>query len=180
MTLGKSRGRSGWAVAVLGFATVLSALVSVTNIGVRDSMVRRAAANREIAASFKRADGIVAAFKNRTGHLPDFGSDYPTPIGYISIVDPSIAGWDGSDVMAALKILGQPPKGSYLLSADWNEEPEFYAPWSGKSTLSFDPDYYSISGRLWLDVAVTWLITAMLAYATIRGLIAWQPRRSAA
>jgi hypothetical protein len=178
VTLGGSRNRSGWIVVVLAIATAFSALLSVTNIAVRDSMITRAADNRDIEASFKQTDRIVAAFKTKTGHLPSYDGDYPTPIGDVAVVDPSIAGWDSSDVVDALTILGRPPKGGYLLTADWIEEPEFYASWSGQNTLSFNPDHYSVSGRLWLDVAVTWLITAMLAIAAVRAFVAWQPKRS--
>src|SRR5690606_1953213 len=50
--------------------------------------------------------------------------------------------------------LGSMPSDSYMLGLWRGEWWEYFAGWSGESTLTFDPGAYYLFGGLWRDVAV--------------------------
>ena len=97
---------------------------------------RTIARSREIERTFQETARVVDAYRARHRRLPanaELGSD-------------AMSIQDGAYPAEAVRRLGAPPKGSYLLVYWRGEWEEYYAPWSGKSTLNFDESKYYVLG----------------------------------
>jgi hypothetical protein len=152
---------------LLGLLAVAGIVAGFATIEAARSMVPKTISfSRDIAKEFIDTNKYVEAYRNKTGHLPNL-EGHP-----VFIVDMK-AEQGLPSLQEAISLLGSPPAGSYMLEMWRGEWSEYYAPWSGRSTLSFDPSDYSYSGNLWLDAVIVWLITALFAFGAI-----WSWRRS--
>lgn len=147
-------------------------LFSLLTIAMPLSLDSTLQSSHTIETKFHRVSAFVDVYRRQNGQYPSIAeierwSDRQGLGAYfVTVIDPSI-----NDMQTccddAPKTLGIPPKGSYLLSiwrGEWNE---YYAPWSGKSTLTFDKNDYAFSGNLYLDIAIACLSTIALAIAAI-------------
>ena len=122
--------------------------------------------SRQLLADFKSTASFIEDFRKRRNRLPSekelgrWGFDNGR-LGYARIMDPA-SGNCGNDGVAKL---GYPPKGKYLLCIWRGEWMEYYAPWSGRTTLSFDRVEYYTLGSAVKDT----LLFGILAAASIFG-----------
>ncbi|MES2444933.1 MAG: hypothetical protein V4574_19080 [Pseudomonadota bacterium] len=71
--------------------------------------------------------------------------------------------------------LGPPPANGYILRLWRGEWAEYYASWSGRSTLLFDRNAYAFWGNLYLDMVIACAFTLLTAGL---GVMLWRrPRR---
>jgi hypothetical protein len=161
-------GLRGTAVA-LGCATVLSAVLCLYAFTMPLMLGDTIAHSREILTAFKAADRKITAYRSLTGRLPspnqivaDLDSVY-----HITIIDPATISSENC-CPDAIRSLGVSPRGSYLLEVWRGEWSEYYAPWSGRSTLTFDPDDYAVTGNLIGDIVLSIVLFLALSFGTLR------------
>lgn len=159
-----------------GLGTVFAVLLLFAAVSIPLTIGSTIQHSRQILQSFEAAEKIIAAYQARTGKLdvPQLNALVEKDGYTVQVIDPELNNYD-TCCQEAVAALGKPPRGSYLLEVWRGEWSEYYAPWSGRSTLTFDPDDYSTTGSLYLDVALAALIAVFLAYATIR---LWKAGRS--
>jgi hypothetical protein len=146
---------------ILGLMSIAGIVAGLATIEAARSIVPRTISfSREIESNFIETNKYVEAYRQRTGHLPNLEG---RPV---FIVDMK-AEQGTAALQEATSRLGSPPSGSYMLEMWRGEWPEYYAPWSGRSTLSFDASDYSYSGNLWLDTMIIWVITGVFAFGAI-------------
>ena len=153
---------------VLGCATAVSALISLYTITMPLELGETIAHSRQILASFKAADLEITKYRARTGKLPSFDALKPYRAGSydVTVVDPSLNSYVEC-CKEAVQALGMPPRSSYLLEVWRGQWSEYYAPWSGRSTLAFDKNEYAATGSLLLDAVLAASATLALAYGTL-------------
>ncbi len=177
--------RTGWPLKLLalliGVGTALAALttfaIALSPVGIESTIEH----SRQILKSFQEADRQIIVYRRRTGKFPDpsamdrLHEQMGRESYLVTIIEPQLNDYRQC-CKEAVDILGDPPKGSYLLQIWRGDWAEYYAPWSGKSTLTFKPGDYSITGSLYLDAALAALITLAMAYAARRFWIAGSTR----
>jgi hypothetical protein len=127
--------------------------------------------SRQILSSFQTASRAIDTYRARAGVLPDhlafgrLGGAYE-----VNLLDPASS--DFSKCCAdAVRALGVPPKQSYVLEVWRGEWIEYYAPWSGKSTLTLDPNDFAVTGNLYGDIAAMLIFTAFFTYGARRAWV---------
>lgn len=132
--------------------------------------------SRRVLSDFQASTRFVDAFRAARRRLPsgeefDVWSRDNVRSGSPMIVSPD----DASFGEEAVAVLGRPPAGRYLLGLWRGEWMEYYAPWSGRSTLSFDEGDYYMSGSQVLDM----LLGGLLAFLSMGGAYRiWMGRRT--
>ena len=168
MSPAKRMGLRGSAL-VLGGATVLSALLCLYAVVMPLTIGETIAHSNDIQNAFIAANRSISAYRARTGRFPDHdqistasGNNYQ-----VNVIDPAINSFDQC-CRDATRQLGTPPRGSYLLEVWRGEWSEYYAPWSGRSTLTFDRNDYAVTGSLVGDVVLSVALLIGLAFGTVR------------
>ena len=131
-------------------------------------------------AAFRDAAGFIASERAREGRLPSQSqvSAFSEPRDGADNV--SYAPLDAGCCSQALNRLGAPPPGSYMLRIWDGDLFQYYAPWSGRSTLPLDESDFFMSGSRSVDICLAAGAGALFLLAGLwlwrRGLNARVPR----
>ena len=161
------------ALLLSGFVSALWLMFAAGSGALVDHSIEN---SRRFLADFQTTTRFVRTFHTTRGRLPsneELGgwSQANLRSGEPLILIPD-DGQYGEDAVAAV---GRPPRGGYLLGMWRGEWMEYYAPWSGQSTLSFDRGAYYLLGGQLMDV---W-VSGLLALMSISGAwVVWKRRRS--
>ena len=165
---------------LIGCATFVAGLFALTAVLMPVNIKSTIQNSSEILETFKIADREVLRFREGSGSFPDTSTlnrllDREGHGSYfVIVIDPSLNDFTIC-CEEGVRTLGTPPSNSYMLQAWGGEWSEYYASWSGKNTLIFDPDAYSATGNLYLDAVVACMITLAFAVGTVR---LWKASRS--
>jgi hypothetical protein len=136
------------------FFLLVALLLAIVLMAMAFGDTRHSAANdRLIDAQFHRTERFVTAFKRAHGKLPSREELEALPeskkSGYaVHIVDAT----RDSIAKEAFSTVGHPPPGGYVLSIWRGEWMEYYASWSGKSSVPDDQSSYYVTGSRRLDL----------------------------
>ncbi|WP_422058085.1 hypothetical protein [Sphingomonas sp.] len=98
--------------------------------------------SRQLEAEFKQAARVVDRFRAQRGRLPD----QDETAQHLSIDGPYIIEPGDRHFEEATSELGQPPEGGYVLGLWRGEWMEYYASWSGATTMPFGESAYYLTG----------------------------------
>ncbi len=138
------------AAPLVAFALVATLFSLVAVMGGAADAVEE---NRKVAGQLKETAAYVDRYRQQHARFPDLGPQ-------VEIITPEY----GIPDEAAEKV-GRPPAGSYILRTWRGEWFDYYAPWSGRSSLSFRESDYYVLGNRYLDALVGALI-ALVSAAT--------------
>lgn len=106
--------------------------------------------NHQLASEFNETARFVEAFRKQHARLPD-GDELNTGRTYHFIILEVSPGQFLEEDLAAL---GRPHRPGYVLGIWRGEWWEYYASWSGETTLTFDASAYYLSGGRVEDVLI--------------------------
>jgi hypothetical protein len=160
------------ALSVMSLFSSLLLLLAADPVGLIDHSIEN---SRKVHADFQAATRFVDAFRAGHGRLPD-GEEFGTwSRGNVRSGPPLIVTPDeGAFGEEAVALLGRPPRDGYLLRLWRGEWMEYYASWSGQSTLSFNRSDYYLFGSQFLDVPVFALLACIFIVCAYR---VWTGRR---
>ena len=160
---------------ILG-ATALALISTGALVGcAHGSVVRSAEDSREILASFEQAAGFIDRFEAEENRLPSreeyetWARTAPGDSRDLRIIEVETGPYQrapGSDDAAS--DLGPVPEGAYYLTYWRGEWLEYYAGWSGQTTLPLRPRDYYVLGSPFLDVPAYVLAGLGLLFAARR------------
>lgn len=157
----------GFTSVILGVLAVGTATLLALEMTMSFQLQQTIDNSRHLLSSFQAAARAVDTYRVRTGGLPERLTHLGDGGGYdISVIDPAKVGFPAC-CGAGVSALGTPPKGSYVLEAWRGGWWEYFAPWSGVSTLTLKPDDFAFSGKLALDFAILLFVTACLACSSV-------------
>ena len=161
---------------LLALAALLTALFALMALGSGSTVNETIAHSRAIQDRFLAAHQSVENFRQQNQRFPDQEELAALEAGRfasIRILKPGDFGM-ATFYEDAGDRLGAPAQGSYVLSFWRGEWTEYYAAWSGRSTLVFDPAAYYATGSRFLDFLAGVFIACLLGIATWR---LWPRRR---
>ena len=161
-----------FAAVVLTFAAMFC-LANAFSTGFGEGLVDHSFQNsQQIDADFQAAARFVDSARLKTGklvtgeELEAWARSRPGKSYEPFIVDPS-----DSFFQEGVAAVGRPPKGSYLLGSWRGEWMEWYAPWSGESTLAKSKgDYYATGNR---DVDL-WGSVLLAVLCVVGAVVLWR------
>lgn len=158
-----------------GLVSALWLLASAGSGGLVDHSMEN---SRQLLADFQTTTRFVRATHTARGRLPSNEELLAWSRENVRSGEPMILRpGDGQYGEEAVAALGRPPRGQYLLGMWRGEWMEYYAPWSGQSTLSFNRGDYYLLGSQWMDVS----LSGLLAFISIGGAcMIWRNKRGAA
>jgi hypothetical protein len=163
--------RAAIAFFVLAAASLLMLAGTLSLGDLRDEVAHP----RTREAAFREAVRFIAVERSRHGRLPSQAelSAFSEPRHGADNVSftPLETGCCGP----ALDRLGAPPQGSYMLRIWDGDLFQYYAPWSGRSTLPLDEGDFFLSGQRSVDIFMAGGATASFLLA---GLCLWRRRRA--
>jgi hypothetical protein len=127
---------------------------------------------RKIELAFHRAIPFVEAHRRASGAFPSDDelarlSEQEGTFYHVEVVAPKYDSWDEC-CREAVKNVGMPPKGGYILQVWRGEWFEYYAPWPGKSTLTFNANDFALSGNVYVDLLLETSVALALSFITLR------------
>lgn len=134
--------RRGGAVLLLLLPAVFFASIlclAVAGKGMLDHTIEH---SRQIEAGFLEAARLVDAFRAERGRLPSRDETEQR----LSFGGPFIVEAREGFFQEAVAALGQPPEGGYVLGLWRGEWMEYYASWSGATTMPFEESAYYETG----------------------------------
>lgn len=165
---------TAFALLVTGLFFSLWLMVAANGGGLIDHSIEN---SRQFLSDFQATTRFVGAFRAARGRMPsndelNAWSHANVRSGEPLILSPD----DGQFGEEAVAALGRPPGGGYLLGVWRGEWMEYYASWSGQSTLSFNQDGYYLLGSQLMDM----LLSGLLAFISIAGaILIWTGKRVA-
>lgn len=126
--------------------------------------------SREIEASFQKVVAFIERFQQANSRLPD-GIEFKNWGNRQSPSADSPYGMELHTVefpKEAIEELGTPPEHSYLLSLWRGEWEEYYASWTGESSLIFAASAYYILGSPMSDTTGVIVVFVILCFAAIK------------
>lgn len=167
--------RRGAAVLV-GLTAMLPAVVALMFLGSGAMIEETITHSREIQDRFLAARQSVEDFRLLNQRFPSTAEVEASRIGPLAQILILRSGdfRFASYYEEAVEQLGMPDQGSYFLAHWRGEWMEYYAVWSGRSTLVFDPTAYYVTGSQIFDVLASLMVACLLGIASWR---LWPSRR---
>lgn len=157
--------------ATLGLVAVLWLLIGLAHsLGSAPLIEETIQHNRLIDASFRRAAEFIEGFRQEHSRLPEQAEFEQWAAGQpASVYSPRYIELHAANFpQEAVDLFGVPPDGGYLLSTWRGEWTEYYASWTGKSSLTFDPSAYYVVGGPVYDATAVIVVFLALAFAAVR------------